>query len=251
MNALASPPAETEAVIEPGHRAILSYVLDHTGLDEGDFKRLQSPTAHDARAMYFWLCDQLKSTGYVAAGFAVGITPEDALGEIQRMERMRANEPAWDEALTEACLVLHCEAAVLIHKGFARAQEPSITAVARRALASPRAAGMISVADIQRLAGAYLGLETGIELRHARAEIGWLTTERDALANTISVMRGHARDRTAHPLEAQLMAFIRAGAALDSASPAGEHSARKNHDKAAEQLRHAAEKHFGIERKFK
>ncbi|MGL5447473.1 MAG: hypothetical protein ACRDBL_09205 [Rhabdaerophilum sp.] len=252
MNALANPPpAEIEAAIEPGYRAILTYVLDHTGLKEPEFRRLPAIEAQNARAMYFWLCDQLKSTGYIAAGFAVGLSPEDAPGEILRMERMRVNEPAWNAVLTEACLVLHCEAVVLIHKGFARAHEPSITAVARKALASPRGAGMVSVDDIQRLAGAYLGLSSGIELRQARAEIVALAAEREGLLNKVGELRALIRSRATHPLEAELMAFIRTGEALDRASPAGEYSARKHHDKSAETLRHAAEKLFGMERKFK
>jgi len=252
MNAIASTPpepvtAQTESAIEPGYRAILTYVLDHSGLSESEFKQERSLEAQDARALYFWLCDQLKSTGYVAAGFFVRISPEDALGEILRIERMRGTDPALNEALTEACLVLHCEAAVLAHKGFARAQEPSITAVARKALASLRGAGMIPVDDIQRLAGAYLGLSSGIELRQARAEITALNAECSGLLDEVARLRA----RTNHPLEPELMAFIRAGDALDRASAAGEYSARIHHDKAGETLRRAAEKLFGIERKFK
>jgi hypothetical protein len=246
MNALANPP-ETEAVVEPGHRAVFTYVQEHMGLSENDVKYLDSPEARDARAMYFWLCDQLKSTGYVAAGYAIDVSPKDAPGEILRIERQRHKDQALANALEEACLVLHCEAVVLIRKGYARSHEPSITAVARRALGSARAAGMVSVEDIQRLAGAYLGLSTGIELRQARADIAALTAECNALINRI----GDQRIRTNQALEAELLALIKSGDVLDRASQAAQPSARKSYEKSIEQLRSAAEKHFGIERKFK
>lgn len=253
MNAFPNPPAaEVEAAFEPGHRAILTYVLDHAGLSEGDFRHEQTLEAQNGRAMYFWLCDQLKSTGFVTAAFAAGLSPEDAAGEILRIERMRASDRALNEALTEACLVLHCEAVLLIQKGFARAYEPSVMSVARKALSSPRAAGMVPVADIQRLAGAYLGLSTGVELRQARAEIAALTAERGEMLVKIEELRGLVRNSSRrHALEAELMAVIRAGDALDRASQAAEPSARRSYEKATEQLRSAAEKLFGIERKFK
>jgi hypothetical protein len=253
MNAFATPPvAQHEAEIEPGHRAILTYVFDHAGLSESAFRHDQTLEAQDARAMYFWLCDQLKSTGFVANGFAAGISPEDAPSEILRIDRMRGSDRALADALNEACLVLHCEAALLIQKGFARSHEPSIASIARKALSSPRAAGMVPVVDIQRLAGAYLGLSSGIELRQARAEIAALVAERGHDLVKIEELRGLVRARSrSHPLEDELTGMIRAGDTLDRASQAAQPAARRAYEKATEQLRSAAETFFGIERKFK
>jgi hypothetical protein len=119
-------------------------------------------------------------------------------------------------------------------------------------LSSPRAAGMVPVVDIQRLAGAYLGLSSGIELRQARAEIAALVAERGHDLVKIEELRGLVRARSrSHPLEDELTGMIRAGDTLDRASQAAQPAARRAYEKATEQLRSAAETFFGIERKFK
>jgi hypothetical protein len=110
---------------------------------------------------------------------------------------------------------------------------------------------MVPVDDIQRLAGAYLGLSSGIELRQAWAEIALLTTERDALVAKIQEVRALLRYRQTHALEDELKAFAKAHDVLDRASQAAQPAARRSLEKAAAALMVATEKFFGIERTFK
>lgn len=257
--------AEAAQVIEPGFRAVLTGVCDRLGIDEAQLRSGEDEAALQGRAVYFWLCDQLKTSGLVAAACYLGADSRDALACCHLVDRQRGKDRGVRDRLDELALTLHCEAAVLSRLGLTRRDASRPVDIARRVMVSARAAGMASSEDIQSLGAGYLTLFADRDAGEARLAQTMAEQERDAARASIAALEGQmfelqcalVRERAkalapppdgASPLWPALRAFAEAGLALDGASGPGERVTRQRHEKAVATLQAEAEQHFKIKR---
>lgn len=251
---------------EPTYKAVLEAVGKAFGMSPDELRSRPDEPAAGARDAFLWICDQVKSGGTLAAASYIGVPVADSHGALANIERQRAATPQIAIFIDELLLTLHCEAAVLAKLGIIQPNVSRPFDIARRVLVSKRAAGMVSIEDIQSLAAAYLTLagdgapgKVALELRAVEFELANARAGLKEQAKEIERLRvGMKAMGAAHiapqiirgpvPVEVPLRAFVDAAHELETASGPHERIARRRFEDAAAILKSASEQLFNIAR---
>lgn len=237
---------------EPGFQATLHTVAKHYGVPEGEFRAATGVAAENARAVFIWLSDYLKSKGVMAAASFVGVPYQRAIEDMAKIDEHRAKTPALQQELEELALTLQVEAGAFERLQLHRTTDATPVEVARRALASLRSAGLVGVQEMQMLASAYIArvLQDGEE-EEVRAQLSHARAEAEQLRAAVAALNAQLRASQGHPMDKPLHEWTQAALALERASGIAERSARQRYENAARALQTAAETHFNIKRSFK